>query len=239
MASILQLNKGKSFLDTVLEKLPEAERAGVRTLYSQAQDEVDQHTTALNAKAKELDDWWTKNKDRLGEPNPNQPAGGNPNPNNPINMAVERDAIFKEVDLRLGKVADNLAGQGLALSTMIPTIVAQHGVEFGGEVLDAEKLVNDAIKANMDVKSFYSHSVADRRATASKVKYDAEMKAAEARGHAAGIAEASRGNIPYPSARMSPTTLSGLRTPDAGQPNPHSLDAAVATAVEVMNQQNR
>ena len=129
--------------------------------------------------------------------------------------------------------------QGLALSTILPTLVAQHGVEFG-EVLDAEKLAREALSANQDIKQFYAASVAERRAAKAKEKYEADIKAAEERGRLTGLTEAGKSMGPYPSARQSATTLSGLRIPEAekaARANQYSLDAAVATAMDVMQKQ--
>ncbi len=246
-----QLNTAKKFLDLVLQKLPEEERESVRSLYSQAQDEataIGRQLAAgiaeVNERAREQADWWEKNKHLAGngggqpQPQPNNQPGQPGNIGN-LQPSFDPRAMFTEIDKRINTVADTLAGQGLALSTMLPTLVAQHGVEFG-EVLDAEKLARDAIAANTDIKQFYNQSVAERRAVKAKEKYDADIKAAEERGRLAGMTEAGRPVSPYPSARQSPTTLSGLRIPEAdkaARANQYSLDAAVATAMEVMNKQ--
>jgi hypothetical protein len=245
-----QLNKAKSFLDTVLQKLPEAERDAVRSLYSQAQDEasaLDRQLTdgiaQVNAKAKEQADWWEKHKHLAqsgqpnGQPNGGQPNGGGGQPN--AQPAFDLTLFMGEIDKRINTVADTLAGQGLALSTILPTLVAQHGVEFG-EVLDAEKLAKEALAANLDIRAYYSQSVAERRAAKAKEQHDADIKAAEERGRLTGLAEAGKSMMPYPSSRQSATTLSGLRVPEAEKAaaaNQYSLDAAVQTAMEVMHKQ--
>jgi hypothetical protein len=254
-----QLNKFKSFLDTVLSKVPEADRESVRSLYSQAHDEASalerELTTsiaAVNQRAQEQAAWWERHKHlATGQPTPNSNGGGQPNPNgggqpNPAPQpnpqpAFDPNALLTEVDRRIGQSADLLAGQGLALSTILPTLVAQHGVEFG-EVLDAEKLAKDAIAANTDIRSFYNQSVAERRATKAKEKYEADIRAAEERGRVAGLTEATRSHLPYPTTRQEATTLSGLRVPEADKQKAaqqFSLDAAVATAMEVMNKQSQ
>jgi ribosome modulation factor len=242
-----QLNKVKSFLDTVLNRLPEADRESVRSLYSQAQDEatglerqLTEGITRVNQRATEQATWWEQHKHLATGPQPQpqpqpQPiAAGQPVPFDPAPLMVE-------IDKRIGQTADLLAGQGLTLASLLPTLVAQHSVEFG-EVLDAEKLVKDALAANTDVRSFYSQSVAGRRETKAKEKYDADMKAAEERGRRAGLTEAGKSMSPYPSSQQSANTLSGLRVPadDAGkaaQKTQYSLDAAVATAMDVMQRQ--
>lgn len=238
-----QLNKAKSFLDTVLGKLSKEDQDAMRSLYSQAHDEVNtlyQHMAnsiaAVNKRAQEQADWWEKNKHLAGQPN--NGGGGNNNNGNPQPTVFDPAPLMAEFDKRMTTMADQLAGQGLALSTILPTLVAQHGVEFG-EVLDAEKLAKDAIAANTDIKAFYNQSVAERRATKTKEKYDADIKAAEERGRVAGIVEAGKGQLPYPSSRQSVTTLSGLRkpAPDQAPSNQFTLDAAVATATEVMQRQ--
>jgi hypothetical protein len=240
-----QLNTAKKFLDLVLQKLPEEERASARALYSQAQDEasaIGQQLAAgiaeVNTRAQQQADWWERHKhlgggngDGTNRPDPSQP-NNQPQPFNPTQLLTE-------IDKRIGTVADTLAGQGLALSTILPTLVAQHGVEFG-EVLDAEKLAKDAIAANMDIKEFYKQSVGERRATKAKEKYDADIKAAEERGRLSGLTEAGKSMSPYPSTRQSATTLSGLRIPEAekaARADQYSLDAAVTTAMEVMQKQ--
>lgn len=241
-----QLNTAKKFLDLVLQKLPENEREAARSLYSQAQDEVaavgkqlGDSIAAVNARAQEQADWWEKNKHLTGQPRTDNNGGGSGNGDGHQQPPFDPRALLTEIDKRIGTVADTLAGQGLALSTILPTLVAQHGVEFG-EVLDAEKLAKDAIAANTDIKQFYNTSMAERRETKRKEKYDADMKAAEERGRLAGLTEAGKSMMPYPSARQSATTLSGLRVPDADKAaakQQYSLDAAVATAVEVMQKQ--
>lgn len=234
-----QLNTAKKFLDTILEKLPEGEREAARSLYSQAQDELsgisrelESGIATVNETAAKQDAWYNKHKDviegRRTDPNPDRP--------NPITEAAARDALMKDVDTRIGDTREALASQGLFLSTVIPTIIAQHGVEFG-EVLDGEKLVQDAIAAKQDIKTYYSQSVAERRKLKAETKYKEEIAAAETRGREAGLKEAGRGNIPYPTSRQTTTTLSGLRKPAEGQPDTTSLDAAVATAMEVYNKQ--
>jgi hypothetical protein len=240
-----QLNKAKSFLDTVLGKLSKEDQDAVRAQYSQAHDELAsierEYTdglTAVNTRAREQADWWEKHKHlATGQPQPNTNGGGGNGGGQP-QPAFDPTKLLSEIDTRMGRMADTLAGQGLALSTILPTLVAQHGVEFG-EVLDAEKLAKDAITANLDIKQFYNQSVAERRATKAKEKYDADVKAAEERGRIAGLTEAGRTNLPYPTSRQSVTTLSGLRKPaaDAAPSDQYSLDAAVKTATEVMQKQ--
>src|ERR1041384_2198494 len=184
-----QLNKAKSFLDLVLQKLPEEEREAARSLYSQAQDEVSavgqqlaSGIAEVNERARQQAEWWEKNK-HLAAGGNGYNGGGNGNNNNNPNpdpnqsqhqpQAFDPRNLLTEIDRRIGTVADTLAGQGLALSTILPTLVAQHGVEFG-EVLDAEKLARDAIAANTDIKQFYNQSVAERRAAKAKEKYEAD-----------------------------------------------------------------
>lgn len=232
-----QLNKSKAFLDSVLAKVPEAERDSVRALYSQAQDEVagiarelEAGIGTVNATATKQGEWYEKHKDVIE----GRAAGGG---DNRITTAVDGDKITKDLTAQLSATREELAGQGLFLASVIPTIIAQHGVEFG-EVLDGEKLVKDAVAAGTDLKTFYNGSVATRRAEKAAAARTADIAAAEARGREAGMREAGNGHIPFPVGNRTPTTLSGLRaTPEqrAAAAGEHTLEAAVATATGMMN----
>lgn len=235
---VKQLNKAKAFLDSVLEKLPESDREAARSAYSAAQDEVSGITRELDGAIEQVNTtavkqtaWYDKHKDVIE----GRAAGG---ASNPITNAVDAEKITKDLTTQLTATRDELAGQGLYLSSVIPTIIAQHGVEFG-EVLDGEKLVKEAIAAGTDIKTFYAGSVATRRTEKATAKAAADIAAAEERGRQAGFKEAGNGHIPFPVGSRTPTTLSGLRKPaDANAANPHSLEAAVATASEMIAKAN-
>lgn len=231
-----QLNKAKVFLDSILEKLPEAEREAVRSQYSQAQDElsgisrtIDAAVATVNSTAAAQAEWWKTHP---------KPTEANPNPN-PIAAAVDRDAMMSDVRKELGQTADQLASQGLYLATVIPTIIAQHNAEFG-EVLDGEKLIADATAAKMELKQYYSGSVAERRRTVAETKRTAEIAAATETGRLAGLREATSGG-PYPVGGHGrpATTLDGLRKPAEGVASQHGLEAAVATVTSEMQKQGQ
>ena len=235
----VQLNKAKAFLDEVLKRVPEGEREAVRSLYSGAHDElsavaqdIDTAVVRVNSTAEKQQAWW-KARGVETDANGNPIARPNPNPNpNPVTAAVDLDKVTKDFGTRLDTVKEELAGQGLYLASVIPTIVAQHHAEFG-EVLDGEQLVQNAVKAGKELKTFYGEMVAPKRAEAAQKKLDLSIKDAEERGRQAGIKEAAGSQMPFPSSRTpSATTLSGLRAaPD--KRDQFSLDAAVATAMEV------
>lgn len=226
-----QLNTAQTFLDEVLKRVPEDQREEVRSLYSKASDEVKgiaaQITEAVgvvNQRAEEQEAWWAKNKKPAATPNP-------------IAAAVDKDTLMKEVNTSIASTRDQLASDGLFLASVIPTIIAQHGVEFG-EVLDGEKLVKDAIAAGTDIKTFYNGSVAEKRKAKADAKYASDIAAATEKGRLDGLKEAgTHAGNPYPSSRQVPTTLAGLRKPAEGTASPFTLDAAVVTAVDVMNKQ--
>lgn len=241
MSITVQLNKTKSFLDRILEKLPEADREAVRAEYSAAQDEVagvarelDDRIQAVNTTHAKQTKWWN---DHGIDPATGQPRVAATNPDNRITAAVDEAKLRKDFQTELERTADTLAAQGLFLATKIPTIIAQHGVEFG-EVLDGEKLTQDAMAAKQDVVTFYNAWVAERRKTKAAEVRAKEIADAEERGRVAGLKQAGKDAMPYPTTRAAaPTTLSGLRPLPEGQKNEHTLDAAINTAVDVMNRQ--
>lgn len=235
----VQLKKVQSFIDSVLEKVPEGEREALRAQYSQAQDEVAtvdrtlaESITQVNATATKQRGWYEQHKDVIE----GRAAGGD---GNVITKAVDAAAITKDLTGRLEQTADALASQGLYLSKAIPTLIAQHQAEFGGEILDVDALIEGATKAGMELKTYYGQSVAERRRTALATKTAAEITAAEERGRLAGLKEAGNGHVPYPvnGHGRPPTTLDGLRKPAEGVASTVGLDAAVATATELMNKQ--
>lgn len=244
MAIVLpkQLNKAKSFLDGVLAALPEDKREEFRTQYSQAQDElsgiareIETATTRVNAVAEKQGEWYEQHKDVITGKVKAVPVDAT---GNPIAAAVDRDAVMKDVTKSINDKADELAGQGLYLATVLPTLIDGHRAEFG-EGLDGRKLAKDAIAAGMDIEAFYNHSVAEKRAARASAKYTEDIAKATETGRLAGLKEAGNGHMPYPvsAGGRPPTTLDGLRKLPEGQAATNTLEAAVATAVEVMSKQ--
>lgn len=230
-----QLNKAKAFLDEILAKVPEDQRESVRSLYSQAQDEVsgiaaslDTAIATVNTTAERQGAWYDKHKDVIeGRTPAAQPAV------NPIANAVDADKIVKDLNLTIDTTREALASQGLFLASVIPTILTNHSIEFG-EQIDGEKLVKDAIAANTDLKTYYAGLVAPKRAEKAAAKLAADIAAAEERGRLAGMKEAGGSNPPYPTSQRGPTTLSGLRKPPADQAPTYGLEAAVNTVMTEM-----
>lgn len=231
----LQLN---TFLDRILEHVPEDKKAAVRAEYSRAQDHVSQVETELDAArakvtqvATEQTAWWEANKDAVRERDQlRQKVAATP-----ATSGVDQT----ELDKRLAATRDEVLGTGLGLVTAMTNLGLQHMKEFG-EVLDTTKLAKDAIAAGKDLASFYTESVAPRRqeiAAAAREKELADARADERAKTTQELLSKAGQAIPYPVGNSAPTTLAGLRKPAEGQANPFGLEAAVATATQVAARQ--
>lgn len=234
MASIIQLNKMKSFIDRVLEHVPEEKKTEVRAAYSSAQDEIDGAVTRVNTTASQQQDFWEK-QGRNADGTPKQAVV-----ENPVVAAVDTVALSRGFDEKLSSTRDQLAAQGMYLATVIPTIIGQHNAEFG-ELIDGEKLVADAIAAGKDLKSYYAELVAPKRAEKASATTAALIAKAREEGRSQGFREAGGSNpMPYPTGHSpAPMTLSGLQPRKEGDGRPDTtLDAAVETAMGVIRQQH-
>ena len=134
---------------------------------------------------------------------------------------------------------------GLGLVTVITGIGINHLKEFG-EVLDVQKLAEDALAARQPIDQFYNRQVAGRRTERQNAEIEAKIAAARNEGMESGrkeIVDRLGGSLPFPSVSgqvAAPRTLDGLRKPaDAAAANPFSLEAAVATANAVLAGQNK
>lgn len=232
----VQLKKSEEFLNAILEKLPEHERAAARTMYSQAQDELSTVARGLDTSIQQVNEtagkqaaWYTQHKDVIE----------GRRTDNVITTAVDGEALKKEFGSALNRAREEAATQILYLGGIMPTLIAQHQAEFGGEVLDGAKLLKDAGESGLDLPTYYSQSVAERRRAALATKSAADITAAEERGRLVGLKEAGNGHVPYPvnGHGRAPTTLDGLRKPAEGQASTGGLDAAIATATEMMQRQ--
>lgn len=219
-----QLNKAQEFLNRVLEKLPEDQREAVRSLYSAASDEatsLEQAQAAVIRKSQEQAVWYDANKDALAEYKIMKAGGGS---------TIDAKA--------LEAMRDDMMGQGLALMTVGTTIVGQHFAEFG-EALDMGALTKEAIAANQPLDQFYRSKVAPRRAERDEIKRKADLEAAKQEGIREGtqatLAKLPTSAMPYPVGGSAPTTLDGLRPLAEGAAPINSVQAAAATAVEVLN----
>lgn len=238
--------KLSEFVNRVLETVPEDQREVVRSLYSQAQDEIrasEEFVGRVRATADQQKSWWEQNKPKVDEYDRLKAEGklGTPQvtqPTNQITDAVTRDLLTKETETLKNDILD----QGLALATLTSAIVASHVTEFPGERLDMQKLIADAIAAKKPLDVFYNEQVAPKRAERETAARAKEIAEAEARGAQKAKDEFMTRNaqLPYPVGQTQPTTLSGLRKPEGdggGAKNDYSLEAAVATANEVLQRQ--
>lgn len=231
--------KLNSFIDRVLENVPEEKRAAIRSEYSAAQDEV-RSLEEANARVQQVataqTEWWNRNKDTVAERDrlkAELEAARNPNNNNHPAGLSETD-VTKRITDAVAAAKDEMLQTGLGLTTVIPTLSVRHYQEFG-EVLDSAELAKAAIASGRTIQAEYDHSVAERRQTRANEKLAADLAKAREEGKQEGIREQmarAGSNMPYPVGQTAPTTLSGLKKPAEGA-NPFSLEAAVATANEV------
>lgn len=228
-----------AFLDRLFEHVPEEQRAAARPAYSALQDRLN----AVDQTYQQQSAWWEANKDAVQErdrlaqeiaqlrgqqqqqPQGSGAAGG---------QVVDQNAITAAIQEASARTLET----GLGLVTTITNLAVGHMKEFG-EPIDAQKLAQDAIAARMPIDQFYAQLVAPKRAERQTAELNARIEAAKAEGVQAGRQEVlSRmgKDMPYPSPSGQPavTTLTGLRKPVDGAPNQFSLEAAVATANEVM-----
>lgn len=222
----------KTYLDRILEQVPADKRDAVRADYSRAQDLA----TAVDTTATRQAEWWEGNKDAVAERDRLRAAA-----TTPTSTISGLDAT--EVDNRIAKASQQNIETGLGLITIATTIAAQHLNEFK-EPLDMTKLTQEAIAAKMPLDQYYHGFVAPRRVERQNAQIAADKEVARKEGIEAGrkeVMDSLGQTMPYPMPNQgiaAPTTLSGLRKPANGEARPDPVDAAVRTAVEVMNRQN-
>lgn len=235
-----QLN---TFVDRLLAFVPEDKRGEARSIYSQLSDaagELDLERARLVDVGTKQTDWWNKNqnaveeRDRLRAELAARPAGGG---------GMDENAIQKSINDAVAEASARTLETGLGLITVTSNIATGHLKEFG-ETIDTVKLAKDAIAAGQPIDQFYHQSVAQRRQERDTAARTAELQKARDEGAAAGRQEVLNQlpgkGLPFPSPNASgPTTLAGLKKPEAGAANPYSLDAAVQIANEVMARQNQ
>lgn len=234
MAGKGQLN---TFLDDLMQYVPADQRAAAQSIYSKAADRaatLEGTAQQVAETAQQQHAWWERNKNVVEERDTlaARLAANNPNPNpnpNPGGSPVDMNAITQAIKASEAATLET----GLGLVTTITTIAAQHQAEFG-EPLNATQLTKDAIAAGVPIEQFYANSVAGRRNEKAQATRAAELAAAKAEGIEAGrqevLARIPNGQLPFPVAgQPAVTTLAGLKKPGQGEPNPFSLDAAVAT----------
>lgn len=223
-----QLNTFKSFIDKVLEHVPEDKKESVRAEYSRAQDEA---TSLEEARANVIRTaeaqtvWWGQHKGTVEELKKLKEAGGNQ-----ITDAVDKDTLGKG----LQGLEDKVMSTGLALMTTMTQLGLDHMSEFPGEKLDVTKLANEAMKAGKPLVEYYNEQVAPKRTARQEAEIAKKVADATEAGRKLGVEETLKKvpgqGMPYPVGTSSPTTLAGLKKPAEGQSDPYSLDAAVATA---------
>jgi hypothetical protein len=102
---------------------------------------------------------------------------------------VDRDEAIAQVR--------QLEGNAMKFASMLSRISMAHYKEFGGEILDPDKLVEHAEATGLRLDLAYNDYVAERRESARQADLDARLKAAREEGIAQGKASAAT-ELPWP-----------------------------------------
>lgn len=232
--------KLNTFVDRLLQHVPEAQRAAARSVYSQLQDrvtEIQNIETQVREVATRQKAWWEENSSAVEERNRlrQELADKTRQPQSAVDP--------EDLDRRIKAAQTETLETGLGLITTLADISTAHLHEFG-ETLNTRELAQKAIQAGLPVTDYYSQTVAQRRQERADKQLNDRIEAARKEGLESGRKEVldqlpGKG-LPFPSpSGVAPvTTLAGLKKPADGSANPYSLEAAVATAVDVANRHN-
>jgi hypothetical protein len=249
---------GKSFLQRVLEKLPEQARASVgeallsddlaefageavlmKEDYSTLAQTAAETKRLADAHKTMLDDWWVKkqgeNADlrakvtQLEASGKRRPAADDdPEPEPQPARPAPAADVVTKQDLQTA------LSQGLADVATLTTIAGQHQLEFG-EPLDVHKLIAHAVQSGRPVANGgYDSFVAERRAVKSDQARKKEIEEAEARGAKKAREEFQRAQSGPPdataalSASFAEGTLRGLNLKPEDRAKQFGTEAAVA-----------
>lgn len=233
----------KAFLDRVLATVPADKQEEVRSLYSKAHEDLSTESTSLEEMtarvkdtARQQTEWWGIQKPKVEEYDRLKLAAVRPEDRPAAAAGLSEEEVQKRVDA----VRAETLTTGLGLVNVLNRLSMNHYKEFGSEILDGQKLADEAIKAGLSLEQHYNNTVAERRQKVRDEKYQADMVKAKEEGRLAGVSEVltrSGQSMPYPVGPTAPTTLAGLQKRPEGQANPFSLEAAVATAAAVAAKQ--
>lgn len=232
-----QLN---SFLDRLMQHVPADKRQEAQSTYSQLSDQLrtlEANEAAVRATAQKQNEWWSQHKDTVTE---NAQLKAELETARKGGGGMDANAIEQAIAASTAQALET----GLGIATTLADLATGHLHEFG-ETLNTRQLAQAAIAAKLPVDQYYQQQVAERRQARQQADLEARLKAARDEGAAAGRQEVLNSlpgkqmPFPGPSQANGPTTLAGLRKPADGQPNPFSLEAAVATATAVAAAENQ
>lgn len=188
---------GKSFIEQVLAKVPEAERSGLQTAasallgnelaltelgngvlrqedYSRGMAAVQAELDRLKTIETQQKEWFTANQALLekGRKAARPATETDPNPDDPA-PAVDRDAILADVT----KLIDARERQVAPVMAAITTLVARHGQMFAGEVLDTQAVLAEASTKGLTLDQAYTSLHGTRVAEKAKAAEDARINA--------------------------------------------------------------
>lgn len=205
-----------------------------RSEASRLADDLNGRIAGVKKTETEQLDWWGKKKADLADYERIKGGGGGGG----VDHGDVQSKIDTAVATAVKAMRDDMAqleSVGIGLATIASRISTSHLNEFH-EVVDTEKLAQDAVKSKRTLVDEYNAQVSDRRATRDKAAREKELADATEAGRKAGLMEAMNRQGPYPiNDGSGPSTLSGLRVPKDGEAKPdYSLERAVQVAQEVM-----
>lgn len=244
---------GKAFVDNLLAKVPEADRAAVAAAlqrddildlagdgalrhdeFSRLADNLRAREEIVQRTAEEQSSWYRDNQKLLEEAAALKRAGGGRREPEEEPIVTQPQLKKEDIVATVAPIIGQIEQDGVRLMGRLSTIGVRHLHEFG-EVLDAEQLMESAAKNKRTVDEEYNASVAERRQTRSAEALAKQIAEAEERGRKKGIEEtiAAGGKQPYPVGESAPSTLAGL----GAKPEDFSLTAVVNTFREAASTQ--
>jgi hypothetical protein len=222
---------GKTFLESVLKHVPEAERADLATKLGGNDailEALGEDRLALQADHARLTDWYNQNAGALAKAKTILATRGNApgldldlddDPEDPLGLTARRKpaaagldeaTVLSRIQTAVAEARTQTEQQGLQLINKMTRTAISHLQEFG-EVLDTDALTDFAIKQNLRLDLAYDEFVKVRRAEKTTAANAKALQEAEERGRQAGRAEAINHQVPVPPGSAG-TTLSGLTT---------------------------
>ena len=173
-----------TFLDRLLQFVPEDKKAEARSVYSAASDRatvLERGVQTIQDTGRQQADWWNKNKDVVAERDQLSRDLAAAREAQPV---VDQNAIERAIAASSAQTLET----GLGLVAAATTIGTSHVIEFG-EQIDMTKLITDAIAAKVPLDQFYNSTVAQRRTEKSATVTAAREASIRAEGVAAGKQE--------------------------------------------------
>lgn len=232
---------GQAFMEDLLSRIPEADRATPESLLAALmsesvlttvgegalrQQDYSREMNRTTAYYRELQDWHAANKAKL-----DGAATPNPNPTNPTTPAApggSPSALSKEA---LEEQLNERERGQVAFLTAFNALDIDHSKLFGGERLNMQALVTDPEINKLGLHGVYQKQFGQRIADHQKAQRDAEIEAAKEAGRQEARTQFAA-QPPYPVTPQS-SHVSPLSVLEA---TPGVSDGVVSKAVAAHNQ---